>query len=71
MSSIPSQSNEVINSPFIENWELFLQDSELEVDPEKIQQEADAHILAVRVHNEQRWLEWEVRQWKEEEEWRR
>jgi len=31
----------------------------------------DAHIAAVRVCNERRWMEWEDQQWKEEEEWRR
>jgi len=71
MSSMPSQSNEVIHAPFIENPELFPEDLELEEDPEQIQQEADVHIVAVRVHNEKRWLEWEDWQWKEEEELKR
>ena len=43
----------------------------MEEDLEKFQQEVDAHIAAVRVHNERRWLEWEDQQQKEEEERRR
>ena len=56
---MPSQSNEVTFTPFIENPELFPEDLEPEEDPEKIQWEADAHIAAVKVHNERRWLEQE------------
>ena len=59
MSSMPSQSNEVVHAPFIENLELFPEDSELEEDLEQIQQEVDAHIAVARVCNEMRWLEWE------------
>jgi len=70
MSSKPSQSNEVIHAPFVENLELFPDDSELEEDLEQIQQEADVHIVEVRVCNEKRWLEREDQQWKEEEELR-
>jgi len=36
MSSMPSQSNEVIHAPFVKNLELFLEDLELEEDPEQI-----------------------------------
>ena len=51
--------------------ELFPEDLELEEDLEKIQQEADVHIVAVRVCSEKRQLEQEDQQWKEEEEQRR
>jgi len=71
MSSSPSQSNEVVHAPFVENPELFLEDSEMEEDPEKIRQEVDICIAVVIVHNERRQLEWEDLQWKEGEEWRR
>ena len=71
MSSMPSQSNEVICAPFIENPELFLEDSGMEEDLEQIRQEADAHIAVVMVRNERRWLEHEDHQLKEEEDWRR
>src|SRR5882724_10063700 len=71
MSSMPSQSNEVIHAPFFKNPELFPEDSELEEDPEQIQQEVDACIAAVRVCNERRWMELEDHQQKEEEELRR
>jgi len=54
MSSTPSQSNEVVHAPFAKNPELFLDDFGLEEDLEKIQQEADACIVAVKVHNERR-----------------
>ena len=54
----PCLSNKATIAPFIKNLELFLEDLELE-DQEKIQQEADAHIVAVRVCNERRQLEQE------------
>ena len=68
---MPSQSNEVVCAPFVENLELFLEDLGMEEDPEQIQQEVDACIVAVMVHNERSQLEHEDCQWKEEEEWRR
>ena len=71
MSSSPSQSNEVACAPFVENLESFLEDSGMEEDPEEIQWEADACIVAVMVHNEMRQLECEDCQWKEEEDRRR
>ena len=51
MFSIPGQSNKVAIAPFVKTPELFLEDLELEEDPEKIQQEVDVHIAAVRVCN--------------------
>jgi len=68
---MPSQSNEVVHATFVENLELFPEDSGMEEDPEQIQQEVDACIVAVMVHNERSQLEHEDCQWKEEEEWRR
>jgi len=67
MSTMPSQSNKVTNAPF-KNPELFQEDLDVEEDPEKIQQEADKHIVAVNICNEKRWLEWEDWKQKEEEE---
>jgi len=66
-----SQIRKPILDTFIENPELFPEDSDLEEDLEKIQQEVDVCIAAVRVHNERKWLEWEDQQQKEEEEWRK
>jgi len=68
---MPSHSNEVVRAPFFENMELFPEDSGMEEDLEQIQQEVDACIAVVMVHNERRWLEHEDCQLKEEEEWRR
>ena len=62
MSSMPSQSNEVVHATFVENLELFPEDSGMEEDPEQIQQEADGCIAAVMVHHERRWLEHEDHQ---------
>jgi len=36
MSSLHSQSNEVVHAPFVENPELFLEDSGMEEDLEQI-----------------------------------
>jgi len=36
MSSMPSQFIEVICAPFVENQQLFLEDSGMEEDPEQI-----------------------------------
>jgi|SRR5882724_2370911 len=71
MSSSPSQSNEVVHAPLVENLELFPEDSGMEEDPEEIRWEADACIEVVMVCNEKRWLEHEDCQWKEEEDHRR
>src|SRR5882724_3534944 len=73
MSTTPSQSNEVItNAPSFRKLELFQADSDMEEeeDPEKIQQDAEECIMAVKIHNEKRRLEWEDWKWKEEEDWR-
>jgi len=73
MSTTPSQSNEVIaNAPSFGNPELFWVDLDVEEeeDPEKIQWEADKCIMAVKIHNEKRWLEWEDQKWNEEKEWK-
>jgi len=70
MSTMPSHLNEVTNTPFFENPELFQEDSDVEEDPEKIQQEADEHIVSVKIHNERRQLEWEDQKQTEEEEQR-
>src|SRR5882724_2441682 len=80
MYTMPSLSNEVIiaNAPSFGILELFWVDLDVEKeeDLEKIQWEADERIVAVKIHNEKRWLEWEdqnkkdevEQKWKEEEE---
>ena len=67
MSSLPSKSNEAIHAPFIENLELFPEDSGMEEDLEQIWQDVDACIAVVMVFNERRWMECEDYQQKEEE----
>ena len=70
----PILSNKVIitNAPSFGNPELFQVDSdeEEEEDLEKIEWEADEQIVAVKIHNEKRWLEWEDQKRKVEEEWK-
>jgi len=43
-------NNEVTNAPFFGNPELFWEDLDVEEDLEKIQWEADKHIVALRIH---------------------